>query len=188
MSKNYEFEEWKPIEGYENYLAVSNYGRIKQYERIVNSGNGAKRIIRERILDKVYKGSNGYSYVCPRINGDNFTLWIHLSVAQAFIPNRWKLPQINHKDENKENNCVWNLEWCTRLYNTNYGTRNERISEKMKQIKGKPIRQYTLDGQFIAEYDSLVDASKETGILKTSICNCLKGRSKNSGGFLWQAA
>lgn len=188
MNRNYEFEEWRPIEGYEDYLAVSNYGRIKQYERVVNSGNGAKRIIKERIFDKVYKGSNGYSYVCPSINCKQFTLWIHLAVAKAFISNKWKLSEVNHRDENKENNCIWNLEWCTRKYNQNYGTINQRKSEKLKKIKGKTVRQYTLDGEFIAEYDSLIDASRETGILKTSICNCLKGRSKNSGGFLWQTA
>lgn len=60
------------------------------------------------------------------------TIRVHDEVAKAFIPNIWKLPFVNHRDENKANNCIWNLEWCTHQYNQDYGTRNQRISKTMK--------------------------------------------------------
>lgn len=174
-------EIWKDIEGYEGIFAVSNHGRIKQYSRIVNSGNGAKRIIKEKIF-KAYTKPNGYCFIRTSLKSKCINFMIHRLVAEAFIPNPYNLPQVNHKDEDKTNNVVTNLEWCDAKYNSNYGTKNERIAEKIS----KPIIRLDLKGNVICEYQSAREAARQTGILPSSICNCLKGISKKCGGSLWQ--
>lgn len=92
---------------------VSNLGRIRSIK------NGTK-------IKKQYERPNGYMQVCLYQNGKITTYKTHRLVAEAFIPNINNLPEVNHKDENKINNCVDNLEWCTSSYNKNYGTRNTK--------------------------------------------------------------
>lgn len=119
-------EIWKTvIDGnivYERYM-ISNYGRFKCI-------NYRKKNI-EKIIEP-YKTKKGYLQVSI-INDDGGKIIrkVHRLVAQAFIPNPDNLPQVNHKDECKTNNCVDNLEWCTNEYNYHYGTRLERFSKTM---------------------------------------------------------
>ena len=110
MSK---IEIWKDVKGYESLYQVSNLGRIRSIK------NGIK-------IKKQYERPNGYMQVCLCQNGKITTYKTHRLVAEAFIPNINNLPEVNHKDENKINNCVDNLEWCTSSYNKNYGTRNTK--------------------------------------------------------------
>ena len=121
-------EIWKPIKNYEGLYEVSNLGRIKGVTRYVK-GKVGYRIQKEKIR-KCEVSSNGYLHVLLCKNGKYTTHNVHRLVAGAFIPNPDNLPEINHKDENKENNCVDNLEWCTRKYNMNYGTTQSRIHNK----------------------------------------------------------
>jgi len=108
-------EKWKAIAGYEGY-AVSNLGKVKSL-----------KYDKEKIL-KPYKHRGGYLFVYLYRNGKRKMFYVHRLVASAFIQNPEGFEQVNHKDEVKTNNCVSNLEWVSRLYNNNYGTRNERIS------------------------------------------------------------
>lgn len=123
-------EIWKDIKGYEGYYQVSNFGRVKSIERDIPHGN---RIIHlhSKILKNRYD-AGGYIRISLCKNGVQKSFALHRLVAEHFIPNPNNLPQINHKDENKENNNVDNLEWCTPKYNTNYGTRTERASNTAK--------------------------------------------------------
>ena len=103
-------EIWKDITGYESLYQISNKGRIKSLQRFVTSKNGSKQLIKEKIR-KTSVTTAGYEYVVLSSNGKCKTLLIHRLVAESFIPNPNNLECVNHKDENKSNNCVDNLEW-----------------------------------------------------------------------------
>lgn len=120
-------ETWKDIKGYEGLYQVSTMGRVKSLKR-TRKTNGKNAVVRERILTP-YTNPYGYVNYYLRREGEKKGYRINRLVAQTFIPNPNNLPYVNHKDENKLNNCVDNLEWCTALYNNNYGTRNKRISD-----------------------------------------------------------
>ena len=123
-------EIWKPIEGYEGLYEVSNTGRVRSFDRYVKYSNGQIHLHKGKVLSPI-KDTDGYLQVVLHCNGKCKTIKVHRLVAQAFIPNPDNLPQINHKDEDKLNNCVENLEWCTAKYNINYGTRNIRRRETL---------------------------------------------------------
>ena len=117
-------EIWKWIPGYEGYYMVSTHRRVKSLNY---RGNTGKTKILKQSTDR-----NGYKKVGLRKNSKVKVYLVHRLVAQAFIPNPNNLSEVNHKDENKTNNAVWNLEYCTHEYNINYGTGNKRRSEAHK--------------------------------------------------------
>jgi len=117
-------EVWKPVVGYEGFYEVSNLGRVKRLETRVNSNVGG-RTVRERILKNI-PTYQGYLKVHLCVDNKRIKKNVHRLVAEAFIPNPNNLPCINHRDENKTNNTVWNLEWCDVLYNNTYGTMQAR--------------------------------------------------------------
>ena len=127
-------EIWKDILGYEGKYQVSNWGRVKS----LIMWTGACYIERERIIKPV-KNKDGYMKTFLSKDGKVKTIAIHRLVAEVFIPNPDGLSEVNHKDEDKTNNHVCNLEWCTNKYNVNYGSRNKKASETMKSkhLKGK---------------------------------------------------
>ena len=116
-------EIWKDVKGYEGLYKISNFGRVWSIRR--------KLFLKP--VDKPYLRVRLYS-----IDGTNKMFSVHRLVAEAFIPNPDNLPCINHKDENKMNNCIDNLEWCTAKYNSNYGTAKQRWGEKQKGKKIPP--------------------------------------------------
>ena len=105
---------------------------------------------------------NGYATITLIKNKSPNYYRIHRLVAEAFIPNPDTLPLVNHKDENRLNNCVNNLEWCTYKYNDNYGTRNKQISETRinRKISCKPV----VCIETGITYNSIKDASEKMGI------------------------
>ena len=126
-------EKWKDIHGYEGVYQVSNLGKVKRltYETRNPSprANGSILKFKEHLL-KLRKTTDGYLSVMLYKNGKPTDYKVHRLVATAFVFNPDNLPEVNHKDENKENNHSDNLEWCDHLYNSNYGTRGERIGGK----------------------------------------------------------
>lgn len=112
-------EEWKEIPGYEGLYEVSNQGNVRN--------------VRRNTLLRLSKTNNGYKRVFLCKNGIKTGFQVHRLVAQSFIPNPLNLPQVNHKDEDKTNNNVDNLEWCSAKYNINFGTARIRsINTKIK--------------------------------------------------------
>lgn len=173
-------EIWKDIPEYEGLYQVSNLGRVKSFKR---NGNSKDRIL------KPSKNRCGYLQVILYKNRKTKTFTVHRLVALAFISNTLNLPCINHKDENKENNHVNNLEWCTHEYNNNYGTHNEIISKKQRNNPrtSKLILQYTLDGEFVAEYPSSKEVERVLKFSHTNINKCCQNKKKyiSHNGYIW---
>lgn len=176
-------EIWRDVKGFEGVYQVSNYGKVMGYPRISKDN----RYLPPRIL-KGSLYSNGYLVVKLRFDGLLKRVAIHRLVAETFIHNPNGLLIINHKDENKLNNRVDNLEWCTHQYNTTYGTSRERQRETFVKNNSRRVRQYSLDGVFIKEYRCVADASRETGALDSEICACCsdKQRALSANGFQWK--
>lgn len=124
-------EEWRDIKGYEGIYQVSNLGRIKVLDHLVNAVHGSKRMIKGKI-HKICEGSKSCNYLT--VNLQHHPKLVHRLVAEAFIPNPNSYTEINHKDENTYNNCVDNLEWCTREYNCNYGNHSKNASISQSSI------------------------------------------------------
>ena len=164
-------EYWKIIKGYENYM-ISSLGRIK----IINYRNTGK----ERIMKPQLK-KNGYLDIGLNKNGIQKRFLIHRLVAEAFIPNPDNLPQVNHKDENKLNNAVENLEWCDAKYNVNYGTALTRRTIK----KSKIVYQYDLKGNFIREWSSTMECGRN-GYNQGSVSACCRGKRKYHKDCIWK--
>lgn len=165
-------EIWKDIQGYEGLYQVSNLGRVKSLN-YNHTGKEKLRIIR--------KDKYGYMYVILYKNKTYKHFTIHRLVANAFIDNPKNLPQINHIDENKENNCVNNLEWCTSKYNINYGMCHKN-TEKAHYKKIFCVDKIT---GLITCFESIVQASEKLSIKPQSISDCLRGKQKSYGGFYW---
>lgn len=168
-------EIWKDIPGYEGIYQVSNLGNVKSLQMYATGGY----IRRDKLLKPCNNG-NGYFSVFLRKNGKKHAKYIHRLVGEAFIDNPNKFRCINHKDENKSNNRVENLEWCTHKYNNNYGSHREKLS-KSKRIK---VNQYDLDGNFIKTWDGVRIAMLSTKI--GHISACCKGHYKTAGGYIWR--
>lgn len=127
-------EIWKDIPDYNGIYKISNFGNVRRYSTYCKKDNR----IPEYHIVKTHIHKLGYYRVTLSKNNKSKNYLLHRLVAQVFIPNPNNLPQVNHKDENKLNNNVNNLEWCTRSYNCRYGTRTKRIAEKTRITnKGK---------------------------------------------------
>lgn len=144
------------------------------------------------IIPKKLKPNRVGDYLGVNINGKVRT--IHRIVAQAFIPNPDNKPHVNHKDGNKHNNHADNLEWCTRSENQLHAYRVlgvKNVKSNLGNFYGssfnaRRVRQLAKDRQLIREFDCVRRAKNELGISETSISNCLSGRSKTAGGFIWE--
>lgn len=119
------------------------------------------------------------------------TTFAHRFIAECFIPNPDNLPCINHKDENKTNNRVENLEWCDYKYNLNYGTHNKRVGESnSKALKNNPkickkVYQYTKDGVLVKEWCSLREIERVFGYCNGYISRCCNGKYKYAYDYIW---
>ena len=164
--------------GYPNYT-ITDDGRLfsLNYHR-----SGKKKEM------KPQKDKKGYNRIILSIEGKWKKFFVHRLVALAFLDNPDNLPLINHKDENPLNNNVENLEWCDYRYNNTYGTRLERVSKIQLNRKdlSKPIRQFTKDGRFIAEYPSISEAVRQMGLYKGNIIKVCKGEKFTCGGYIWR--
>lgn len=187
--ENYEGEEWRDIEGYEGMYQISSKGRVKAITRFAKSNNCSKQQVIGRLKKPCLIG-NGYFAFNLYKDGSNNMKYAHRLVANAFIDNPNNMPCVNHKDENKKNNDVSNLEWCTPSYNVNYGTCKQRISDSHKKLlKGKKIVQIDKCGKnIIAYYPNSSIAMQETGIDASAINKVCLGRPKfkTAGGYVWR--
>lgn len=163
-------EIWKDIKGYEGLYQVSNLGKVKSIKWFNPRTN--KHYKRNKILKQIVT-NKGYLEIKLTKNYKCKIFKVHRLVAEAFIPNPNKLPQVNHKSKIKSDNSVSNLEWCTGLYNIRYS-------------KAKKIIQYDLNDNFIKEWESISDAAKELNIPTTHISKCCLGKLNKTHSYKWR--
>ena len=174
MSKNIEI--WKPVVGYEGFYEVSNLGNVRSLDKMSADGRRIKgKILTHYLTEKGYLRCFIYDK----------QIKIHRLVAQAFLPNPNNYPEVNHKDENKQNNMVWvnedgsidydksNLEWCNH-------------SQNIRHSRGKTIIQYDSKGKFLREWKNLATIEEQLKYNKSNICNVCKGIRKTAHGFIWK--
>ena len=112
-------EIWKDIQGYEGFYQISNLGNVKSLERVIDKGNGILQHRKERIMNK-RESVDGYYVAKLNVNKKSKSIAIHILVARHFIDNPNNYPEVNHKDCNRKNNQVDNLEWCTHQQNVEH--------------------------------------------------------------------
>lgn len=176
-------EVWKDIQGYEGLYQVSNSGNVRSLDRYVPHKTLGKKFCKGHMMS-THINNAGYITVnlCKGNKYKSFD--IHRLVAIAFLKrDDFSNLEVNHKDENKQNNHVENLEWLTKTQNNKYGTKIERQQKKIKI----PVLQYDLDGKFIKEWESATDAeiaisNKTTG----AISHCIKKYTKTAYGYIWR--
>lgn len=156
-------EIWKPVKGYEGLYEISNFGRVKSL------GNDKSR--KEKIL-KPIKDKGGYLYVGLCRDGKGKWFKVHRLVAEAFLPNPEGFEQVNHKDENKSNNCSSNIEWCSHKYNSNYGTRTKRQAAALsKAVEASKFPDFS---EICLRFSSTMEA-KRNGYDSGSVSKCCRG-------------
>lgn len=159
-------EEWRPVVGYEGLYEVSNLGRVASLNY---NGTGKRKEL------KPTKAHHNYLNVRLYKEGEWKGVRLHRIVANAFIPNPDKLPEINHKDENPTNNAVSNLEWCSHKYNCNYGDRINRHRKSMTNGKLSKAVVATLPDGTIEHYPSQAEAARKLKCSQGRISDACKG-------------
>ena len=195
-------EIWRPVKGYEGLYEVSSLGRVKSLDY--------HKTGKERLL-KLANVGNGYLQAHLFKNKKHKIYLVHRLVAEAFIPNPDNKPCIDHIDTDKTNNTValnedgsvnyekTNLRWCTYKENSNNpitignfskliknNWKNPATREKYVTGKYKPVIQLTKDNIFIASYNSITEASEQTGTHHPHISSVCNGKRKTAGGYKWQ--
>ncbi len=175
-------EIWKPILGTKGFIEVSNEGRVRSLL------SGAPRML------KTQTDSKGYHRIRVTIEREKMGFKLHREVAKAFIPNPNDLSQVNHKDGNKNNNSVSNLEWVSNRDNAHHAIANGlwdsviEGSKRENESRKKPLIAYRVDGAFPCTryYESIREAEKDIG--SRHICAVLKGKRTHTKGWAFQYA
>lgn len=177
-------EIWKDIPNYEGLYQVSNYGNIKSIAR-----QGTK----EHIMIKS-KNHQGYLQIKLTKHSISKTKKVHRLVAEAFIPNPYNLPQVDHIDDNKENNCVSNLQWITnednmaKAWKTGARTLKKSYKRGKDNVNSRSVMQYDLQGNFIKLWYCIKDIERKLGFDNRNISACCRNKKKTAYGYKWKYA
>lgn len=155
-------------------IEVSTMGNVRTLDKMVSNGNWM-RLAKGRVLNP-FVSNAGYMLVHIIIDGKKINKLVHRLVAQTFIPNPDSLKEVNHKDCDRTNNNVDNLEWCSRSYNIQY-------REKFGEALGHPIFAINLDTNEVTHFNSQTEASRVLGLDRPSINMVIKGKYKQTGGY-----
>ena len=177
---------FKPIKGFENMYEISNYGIIKSVDRNIICKDGQIKPIKSRYIRPADNGS-GYKFVYLWKDNKQHRYYVHRLVDETFIPNPDNLPEINHIDNNKNNNHVNNLEWCSYGQNIKHAYKTGLKVATSNHLKRK-ILQYDKNMNFIKEWECTKDVQRSLGIYHSNISVCCEGRQKTAGGYIWRYA
>ena len=172
-------EIWKDIQGFEGKYQVSNLGRVRSLDRTIIDKAGRVHHTRGMILkDSINKG-RGYYRVSLSDGHRNYThIEVHRLVALHFVPGYKEGLVVNHKNENKTDNRAENLEWCTYQYNLNYSD--------VIAWKRKPVYQYDMDGNFIAEHKCCADVERMMGVYQGAMTHVMyESKTMLWKGYRW---
>ena len=157
------------------FIEANQFGEIRTVDRYVKSKGGSKRLVKGHVL-KQCATRGGYLRVYVRVNGKFTSLSVHRIIASCFLPNPDNLPEVNHKDNNRKNNTVSNLEWCTREYNIAY-------REKYGTALNRPVFAVNLKTGEVSRFESQREAARQLGVNQGNVNDVLKGRLKQTGGY-----
>lgn len=170
-------EIWKVILKHPNY-EISSLGNIRH---IVN-----------KINRKNYDNGNGYLFCKINVGGKYKNCYLHRLVAETFIPNPDNLLEVNHKDNNRKNNKIENLEWCTHQKNVDYANKQGHMGKvnvgKFNELhhNHKEIQQFSKNNIFIKEWKSMMEVERQTGIKSGHISECCNKKRKTAGGYIFK--
>lgn len=162
-------EEWYDVLGYEGLYEITETGKVR------NCKTGTK------LSGNI--NSHGYVVVSLTKNGKKKDCKLHRLLAMTFIPNPYDYDCVNHKDGNKLNNSIDNLEWCTKGYNNRHAREVLQVS-----TSPKPVYQSTMTGEFVALWATIGQAAKYAGVSTPCIVDCCEGRANSAGGYCWDYA
>lgn len=162
-------EIWKPIKQMKGKYLISNLGQVK------NAKN-------DNIV-KPFINNSGYYEVVFSVGNKRLHFRVHRLVADAFLPNPYNLPIINHKDRNRLNNKLDNLQWCSYKYNNNYN-----VARRARNGYTTRIEQYDLNMNYIRTYNRMKDVENKFNVSRTAIRFCCLGKNKTCRGYIWRYA
>ncbi len=178
-------EIWKDVIGYEGQYQVSNKGNVRSLDRVIDvdrEGARKQKMFSKHRMLRMQK-LNGY-YRVRLNNGKKIKRYfVHRLVAEAFLENKNNFPIVNHKDENRSNNCVENLEWCTYSYNVRYGSSLVKLTKFHPNCK--KVGKYDESGNLLETYISISDACNKNCCCHSNLSKALN-RGKKYRGFYWR--
>lgn len=171
---------WKQYPKYP-FIEANQFGEIRTVDRYVTRKDGSKRLIKGHVL-KQHPNKKGYLQVGVRVNGKKVTLRVHRIIASCFLPNPDNLPQVNHKDCDKTNNNVSNLEWCTNEYNIAY---KEKYGKSAAEVLGRSVLAVNLKNREVSFFKTQSEAARQLKVNVGNINHIVRkrGRLKTTGGF-----
>ena len=189
---------WKEIPDTDGLYFANPEGQIKSSDRVcpLYLNNRISSYVRKGRVLKQTLNSRGYPCVTIKYRDGSQKVWqSHQLIALTFIPNPENKPQINHIDGVKTNNNVSNLEWCTASENLkhafalglNKGGRPWLGKEGRLHPNSKPVQAFDINGNLVAEFESIRLASKSLGVSDSHISSCVNGHRKSAGGYVWKA-
>lgn len=179
-------EEWRDIQGFEGVYQVSNLGRVKRVSRVdTYTRSDTHKVCERRVADKILKPAVTQDYYeVNLVRGDSSQYRrVHRIVAEAFIPNPFNLPQINHIDGNKENNEVSNLEWCTSRENVAHASQTGLRKSPRKGVYRSPVKIKCIETGQVFSNKKL--AADELGLSYSYLCDCI-GQRKPCNGYTFE--
>lgn len=176
--------QWKEIKGFEGYYEVSDIGTVRSVDRVVYDIKARARKLRGKELKLCEaidntRNTEGYYVVNLRKNGTSNVRFVHRLVAEAFIPNPNNLPTINHKNGNKHDNTVSNLEWATFSENNTHALLNN-----LRHPRSNWVVQIS-EGSIVGTFKSVSEASRRTGVCRSAISHCINHLTQTAGGYRW---
>lgn len=171
---------WKDIKGYENIYQVNEKGEIKSLDRFIVKSNGVKEFKKGKFISSTHNKRSNYLECHLSMNGKRKCYKVHRLVAETFIPNPSNHPVVNHKDGNRLNNNVDNLEWCTYSENLKHSYNNLGRVKNSTKIKRRPCIVTDLYNYDVYRYKSIEETSRHIGISPTQIRRIINGECKNN--------